>query len=70
MALIAAENIIELVLVLKVIIDYGSAFVTDGKIKEIKSSRKESSFPAEVPLIKFTGTANLQSPVTAPKFLP
>ena len=53
-----------------VIIDYGSAFVTYGKITEIKSSRKESSFPADVPLIKFTGTANLQSPVIAPKFLP
>ena len=37
---------------------------------EMKSSRKESSFPAEVPLIKLIGAANLQSPVIAPKFLP
>ena len=48
---------------LEVIIDYGSAFVTYGKITETKSSRNESSFPAEVPLIKLIGAANLQSPV-------
>ena len=54
---------------LEVIIDYGSAFVTYGKITETKWSRKESSFPAEVPLIKFTGAANLQSTVIARKFL-
>ena len=30
-------------------IDYGSAFVTYGKITETKSSRKEPSFLAEVP---------------------
>ena len=40
---------------LEVIIDYGSAFVTYGKITETKSSRNESSFPAEVPLIKLIG---------------
>ena len=34
------------------IIGYGSAFVTYEKITETKLSRKESSFPAEVPLIK------------------
>ena len=34
----------------EVIIDFLSAFVTLGKITETKSSRKESSFPAEVPL--------------------
>ena len=33
-------------------------------------SRKESSFPAEVPLIKFIRAANLHSPVTGRKFLP
>ena len=46
---------------LEVIIDYGSAFVTYGKIKETKSSGKESSFPAEVPLIKLIGAANLHA---------
>ena len=35
-----------------------------------KSSRKESSFAAEMPLIKLIGAANLQSPVIARKFLP
>ena len=55
---------------LEAIIDNGSAFVTYEKIKETKSSRKESSFPAEVPLIKLLGVANLQSPVIAGKFLP
>ena len=52
---------------LEVIIDYGSAFVTYGKITGTKSSRKESSFPAEVPLIKVIEAANLQSPVIARK---
>ena len=54
---------------LEVIIDYGSAFVTYGKITKMKSSRKESSFPAKVPLIILIGEANLQSPLTARKFL-
>ena len=48
-----------------VIIDYGSGFVTYGKITETKSSRKEPSFAAEVPLIKLIGAAYLQSPVIA-----
>ena len=52
------------------IIDNGSAFVTYEKIKETKWSRKESSFLAEMPLIKLLGVANLQSPVIARKFLP
>ena len=52
------------------IIDNGSAFVTYEKITETKSSRYESSFPAEVPLMKLIGAANLQSPVIARKFLP
>ena len=55
---------------LEVIIDYGSAFDTYGKVTETKSSRNESSFPAEVPPIKFIGAANFQSPVIARKFLP
>ena len=55
---------------LEVIIDYGSAFDTYGRVTETKSSRKESSFPAEVLLIKFIGAANFQSPVIARKFLP
>ena len=58
----------KLVLVLEVIIDYGSAFVTSGKITETKSSRKESSFLAKVALIKLTRVANLQSPVKARNF--
>ena len=52
---------------LEVIIDYGSEFATYGKITGTKSSRKESSFPAEVPLIKVIEAANLQSPVIARK---
>ena len=40
---------------LEVIINNGSAFVTYGKITETKSRRKESSFPAEAPLIKLIG---------------
>ena len=55
---------------IEVIVDYGSGFVTYRKITEMKSSRKESSFLAEVPLIKLIGAANLQSPVTAWKFQP
>ena len=43
---------------LEVIIDYGSAFITYGKITETKSSPNESSFPAEVPQIKLIGAAN------------
>ena len=57
-------------LLLEVIIDYGSAFVNYGKITETKSSWKKSTFPAEVPLIKLIGAANLQSPVIARIFLP
>jgi len=56
--------------ILEVVIDYGSAFVTNGKIMETKLSQKESSFPAKVSLIKVTGLANLQSPMMARKFLP
>ena len=56
---------------LEVIIDYGSACDTYGKVTETatetKSSRKESSFPAEEPLIKLIGAANSQSPVIARK---
>ena len=52
---------------LEVIIDYGSAFDTYGKVTETKSSRKESSFPDEEPLIKLIGAANFQSPVIARK---
>ena len=53
---------------LEVIIDYGSAFDIYGKVTKTKSSRKESSFPAEEPLIKLIGAANFQSPVRARKF--
>ena len=42
---------------LEAIIDNGSAFLTYEKIKETKSSRKESSFQAEVPLIKLIRAA-------------
>ena len=66
-------DLANLLILLEVIIDYGSAFVTYGKITEKKSSRKESSFLAEVPLIKLiraANLANLQSPVIARKFLP
>ena len=52
------------------IVDYGSGFVTYRKITEMKSSHKESSFLAEVPLIKLIGAANFQSPVTGQKFQP
>ena len=46
--------------------------ITDPRssLTETKSSRKESSFPAEMPLTKLTGVANRQSPVIAPQFLP
>ena len=37
---------------------------------ETKSSRKESSFLAGMPLIKLIGAANLQSLMIARKFLP
>ena len=41
--------------------------ITDPRLSltEMKSSRTESSLPAETPLIKLTGAANLQSPVIA-----
>ena len=41
--------------------------ITDPRssLTEMKSSRTESSFPAEMPLIKLTEAANLQSPVIA-----
>ena len=55
---------------IEVIVDYGSGFVTYRKITEMKSSRKETSFLAEVPLIKLIGVANFQSPVTGRKFQP
>ena len=55
---------------IEVIVDYGSVFVTYRKITEIKSSWKESSVLAEVPLIKLIRGANLQSSVTAWKFQP
>ena len=55
---------------LEAIIDNGSAFVTYEKITETESGRKESSFPAEVPLMKLIGAANLQLPVIARTFLP
>ena len=55
----------------EVISDCRSSFVTYGKITETKSSRKESSFPAEgLPLIKLIGSANLQWPVITRTFLP
>ena len=46
--------------------------ITDSRslLTETKSSRKESSFPAEMPLIKLILVANWQSPVIARKFLP
>ena len=44
----------------EVIIDYGSACITS-------SSRKESSFPAEMPLIKSVGPTNRQLPATPRK---
>ena len=53
------------ILLQEVIIDYGSSFVTYGKITETKSSHKDSSFPAEVPLIRLIGVANLNFPVIA-----
>ena len=50
---------------LEVIIDNGSAFLTYKKIKETKSSRKEYSFPAEVPLIKLIRVARDSSKMSA-----
>ena len=47
---------------LEVIIDNRSAFVSH-------SSRKESSFSAEMPLIKSVRAANLQSPLITRKFV-
>ena len=47
----------------EVISDCRSSFVTYRKITETKSSRKESSFSAEVPLTKLIGAGNLPSPV-------
>ena len=44
---------------------YGSAFVTNGK----QSSRKDCSFPAEMPLIKSVRAANRQSPPIPRKFV-
>ena len=41
-----------------------------SSLTETKSTRKESSFPAEKPLIKLIGEADRQSPVIARKFLP
>ena len=41
-----------------------------SSLTETKTSRKESSFPAEKPLIKLIGVASRQSPVIARKFLP
>ena len=40
-----------------------------SSLTETKSSRKESNFPAEMPLIKSVGAANLQSPVKPRKFV-
>ena len=40
-----------------------------SSLTETKSSRKESSFPAEVALIKSVGAANRQSPVIPRKFM-
>ena len=41
-----------------------------SSLTETKSSQRESSFPAGMPLIKLIGVANLQWPVIARKFLP
>ena len=40
-----------------------------SSLTETKSSRKESSFPAEMPLIKSVGFANRQSPPIPRKFV-
>ena len=40
-----------------------------SSLTETKSSRKDSNFPAEMPLIKSLGAANLQSPVKPRKFV-
>ena len=46
--------------------------ITDPRssLTKTKSSQKDSSFPAEMPLIKLIEAANLQSPAIARKFLP
>ena len=46
--------------------------ITDlrSSLTETKSSQKESSFPAGMPLIKLIWVANLQWPMIARKFLP
>ena len=57
--------------IVEVIIDYGYAFLTYGKVTErnrVKSS--PTSFLAEVSLIILIGEAYLQPPVIARKFLP
>ena len=45
--------------------------ITDPRssLTETKSSRKESSFPAKMPLIRSVGAANRQSPATPRKFV-
>ena len=40
-----------------------------SSLTETKSRRKESSFPAEMPLIKSVGAANQQSPLIPRKFV-
>ena len=40
-----------------------------SSLTETKSSRKESSFPVEMPLIKSLGAANGQSPVIPREFV-
>ena len=40
-----------------------------SSLTEMKSSQKESSFPAELPLIKSVGAAYRQSPATPRKFV-
>ena len=40
-----------------------------SSLSETKSSRKESSFLAEMPLIKSEGAANRQSPLILRKFV-
>ena len=44
--------------------------VPHSSLTEMKLSQKESSFPAEMPLIKLIGAANQQSRIIAQKFLP
>ena len=40
-----------------------------SSLTETKSSRKESSFPAKMPLLKSVGAANWQSPTIPRKFV-